>query len=226
MHRSHHAFSLIELLVVISILALLATLILAGVGVAREGSLSMVCQDHLRQFGLAFATYDADNRGRFPTGAWNDLLAPYVVDGGATTIDGARLVNCPVATYSSYGYTGVYYDSITLDGSPKPPQYPFAWVKWAWWSIVPINERAVVRRGEKVVLSERSGAWGDNVLNDRGARRMHGTGGNLLIADGRVVRVAMPGVAKGNLTDATWPAGFKNDPMWRPYNTAASAFIK
>ncbi len=61
------AFTLIELLVVIAIIALLMSLLLPALHWARNQARTMVCRSHLRQWGMAFATYAEDHQGRFPS---------------------------------------------------------------------------------------------------------------------------------------------------------------
>jgi molybdate transport repressor ModE-like protein len=59
-------FSLIELLVVISVVAMLLALVLPALGRARSLAQQTVCQNRLRQWGLAFAAYAAENSGYYP----------------------------------------------------------------------------------------------------------------------------------------------------------------
>ena len=59
-------FSLIELLVVISIVALLMALAMPALARARSLARQTVCQSRLRQWGLAFAAYAAENSGFYP----------------------------------------------------------------------------------------------------------------------------------------------------------------
>ena len=60
------AFSLVELLVVISLIALLIGLILPALSRARSVAKQTVCQSRLRQWGLAFETYAVENDGFYP----------------------------------------------------------------------------------------------------------------------------------------------------------------
>lgn len=57
---------MLEVLVVIAILGLLAALLLPAVQQARESSRRLICQNHLRQVGVALANV-AERDGAFPT---------------------------------------------------------------------------------------------------------------------------------------------------------------
>ncbi len=59
-------FTLVELLVVISIITILAALLLPVLGRAKETSRAVACLNNLRQLGLASATYGMDNKGQLP----------------------------------------------------------------------------------------------------------------------------------------------------------------
>ena len=61
------AFSLIELLVTISIIAVLAALILPALSRAKESGRTTLCQGNLHQAGLALQLYTGENRNRMPT---------------------------------------------------------------------------------------------------------------------------------------------------------------
>ena len=61
-----HAFSLVELLVVISVIALLAALLLPTLAESKEKARSIQCIGNLRQWGLAYRMYADDNSDFLP----------------------------------------------------------------------------------------------------------------------------------------------------------------
>ena len=60
------SFSLIELLVVVAIIGVLASLILPSLGAARKRAQSAVCQNNIKQIGLAISMYALDNDNYAP----------------------------------------------------------------------------------------------------------------------------------------------------------------
>lgn len=65
--RGRHAFTLVELLVVISIVGVLLALMLNGVSASREAARRMQCSNHLRQLGLGLHNFHVSH-DRFPLG--------------------------------------------------------------------------------------------------------------------------------------------------------------
>ena len=60
------AFTLIEVLVVVAIIALLVSILLPSLKRAREQSKLMVCNAHLKEFGHAIAMYIVDSKEVLP----------------------------------------------------------------------------------------------------------------------------------------------------------------
>ncbi len=67
--RANRAFTIVELLVVIVIIALLLGLLLPAVQAARSAAWQVVCRNKMRQIGLAIQNYH-DTHQQFPPSKW------------------------------------------------------------------------------------------------------------------------------------------------------------
>lgn len=77
MHRSRkiNSFTLVEILVVISIIGLLAGLAVPAIGSAQKKAKSGACLSNLRQIGTATLAYAAENHGSFPESGYGEAPA-------------------------------------------------------------------------------------------------------------------------------------------------------
>ena len=66
--RTRRAFTLVELLVVISVVAILAALLLPALSRVLEAGRGTACLSNLRQIGAGIAAFAADNDGKIPYG--------------------------------------------------------------------------------------------------------------------------------------------------------------
>jgi prepilin-type N-terminal cleavage/methylation domain-containing protein len=73
--KVRQAFTLVELLIVISIISLLLQLTLPSVLMSREAARSVTCQNNLRQLSNAFLHHH-DTHQHFPSGGWGFSWAP------------------------------------------------------------------------------------------------------------------------------------------------------
>ena len=116
---------MIELLVVISIIALLMSLLIPALDRAKRLAKAAMCVSNLHQWGLAVSMYAGDNNGEFMVGstgmtggwAWMEMLRPYYHND--------KLHLCPMATrvVNDYDYAagGVFH--VWNPGTVQEPLY-------------------------------------------------------------------------------------------------------
>ena len=75
-------FTLVELLVVISIIGVLVGLLFPALNAARSASRRTTCSNNLRQFGITFLAYSQSDRGALCSGAFDWIHEGSVIDKG------------------------------------------------------------------------------------------------------------------------------------------------
>lgn len=145
--RRRNAFTLVELLVVIGVIAVLIAILLPVLQKAREQARCTVCASNMRQLGIAALAYASDNQGIMPvTIGLGPPHAPipfdFIIPTGRGTLDfqtgvfwpyiakdiatRQRLFNCP----SDDGDRGLVFDSSTgllvaMAGLPRNFSYAY-----------------------------------------------------------------------------------------------------
>ena len=73
MRPARRAFTLVELLVVIGIIAVLISILLPALGKARESARAVVCQSNQRQLMGAFLMFANEHQGSLPGNYWDSI---------------------------------------------------------------------------------------------------------------------------------------------------------
>ena len=136
----NQAFTLLELLVVVAIIAILAGVLLPTLSSVHESSNVAKCTSNLRQVFGALNLYTQDHANTLPqrkygtdgTGqmiGYPEVILPYVDQGGSpqTSATAKKLYTCPSQSKPNYsaepGYgMNWFYDNVNVAQVPQPAQ--------------------------------------------------------------------------------------------------------
>ncbi len=198
------AFTLIELLVAISIIAVLATLLIAVVGSVRSSAKQVQCASNLRQIGVLVLSHLADEKRLPPpvaacnwpfgnltaNGGWGSTptaAAAMFIDGW---IDTPRVFYCPQASMVTEWWWNLENPSKTAQNQ-TPSDFWYCYIGYCWWANyqrgdVPGIARNRWSSADSVIASDLSFPAASYVGGNHVAENGECRGGNTLSMDGHV----------------------------------------
>ena len=190
-HASRRAgFTLLELLVVVVIIMILASILLPALGRSREAARRIVCASNLRQMSVALILYAGDWRTWFPpkssfsdeqlsdaSGDFTHAMGPLY----PSYLDNPSIFYCP----SEKEYTE---DVKWVPGARSDGNYPyFAWDDDGSEGSVKNRNKLTYNPG-RAIVSDIHISWGMNMLNSLSRNnKVHlGEGHNVMYIGGHV----------------------------------------
>ena len=183
-HIRKFGFSIIELLAVISVMAILSAILVPVVNSVRNSARTTKSLSNLRQFASAMQMYSSDNNGLYPFGYhnpdpgheiyWYLEVAPYL---DQKTASGSELDNVLVSPFvgkdlaegyyadgdvrtspSSYSVHGVICPSVPTNFT-EDPRFPIWNIKENHSEIILVAEGTVNTWGYAMASFTRPGVW-------------------------------------------------------------------
>lgn len=169
-HRS--AFTLIEMLVVVSLIVLLLALLLPTLHRTKELTRRSLCASNLHQIHSGFMSYAMDNTARLPETGRAGSGAGYWIE--------TRLADHLVESYTG-GYKVFYCPSALIDGFMTYPSLPALPTADWWWNQWPKEAGYNLHR----VAGYGSNCHANAAMPDEyRIRRTGGDGSRILLHDG------------------------------------------
>jgi prepilin-type N-terminal cleavage/methylation domain-containing protein/prepilin-type processing-associated H-X9-DG protein len=190
------AFTLVELMTVVGIIAVLTGIVVPAIGALRETTVRVRCTSNLRQIGIAFGSYRVmDNAGQLPTRPSGlDQTNPHVLKYKSSAQSVANHMRAMTGSRDVFYCPGNYQERTASEWWPFASgtiavtyQFPF-WLKPSCWLISrPDYNRPA---SDAVVAADYLGsttgptlplAWNHKLGRDGSPQGM-----NLLFGDGHV----------------------------------------
>ena len=111
------AFTLVELLVVIGIIAMLISILLPALNKARAAAQATMCASNLRQIGTSLAFYTQEFKGALPPGRWG--LPEYPSSQGNGMRWYIYIAMMPITTSSSTSVNALRFISSLRAGAHR-----------------------------------------------------------------------------------------------------------
>ncbi len=197
------AFSLIELLVTIAVIAILAAMLLPALSNAKEKAKSINCVSNLRQIALAMNLYTSQWHV-YPENGWQSITNPWAKAYGDTMRGARKIYVCPsfqsawtnvsgfgqirIISYAYNEWGNCMGADLGLDGGG--------------WPFPPVKDTQVVAPADMIAYGDgaEDKVWGgifwfdatcvwknsDGTFTQLGPGRRHNRGGNVAFCDGHV----------------------------------------
>jgi prepilin-type N-terminal cleavage/methylation domain-containing protein len=198
--RRCRAFTLVELLVVIGIIAVLVALLLPSLNKARRHARGIACAANMRQLVTATIMYANENRQYFPCydetsgpnvvpgSHWSELLAPYVQGSRDVWVDPERIDfrNEPYDWPTVTAFDNIHYNVIGF-------YFNFAYVNFSKTNptICKFTKFDKLRPADKYLIMH---------CSNRGGLAGPGIWGDYLVAEGQVPTDLSLGFADGHVS--------------------------
>jgi prepilin-type N-terminal cleavage/methylation domain-containing protein len=176
------SFTLVELLVVMAVIGILASMILGALSVAKEKAKSISCKNNLKQIGLGMNLYINDYNGAYPTARWG--VAPRVrwqnsigsniggsaldpsqeSDAAGTNVITNNIFKCPAVEKSRYQLDPVIFPGKKREDYLRTGSYGYNWATFGPFHLdntvirkYPINVQRIPQPASTILAADSFG---------------------------------------------------------------------